>query len=52
MQYYTESRKERDAQLGATDITKVVAATNSTPSAPPEPSEDAALAIMPSRQTF
>lgn len=51
MQYYTESRKERDAQLGATEVTKDVPATNSKPSAPPKPSDDATLAITPSRQT-
>ena len=51
MQYYTESRKVRDAQLGATEDTKDVGPTGSSSTAPPKPSEDAALAITPSRQT-
>lgn len=51
MQYYTESRKERDAQLGATEVTKNLGATNSKSSALPKPAEDAALAVTPSRQT-
>lgn len=35
MQYYTESRKKRDAQLGATEVTKDVGDTNSKTIAPP-----------------
>lgn len=51
MQYYTESRKKRDAQLGATEVTKDVGATNSKASALAMLAEDAAVAVTPSRQT-
>ena len=51
MQYYTESRKKRDAQLGATEVTKDVDATTIKSVALPKPSADAALAVTPSHQT-